>query len=135
MKILSSFTHPPFSCFKLVWVSFVWQRKIFWIMLVLKQLMDPIDFHSKKIDRKIYSNLLWILFLQYFHLQYFMDTLWNQKQLNTVILVLFIIIYRLIVVNMFTVMTQSRFATSTWDAWLMSRSHYRRFKILHDCEI
>ncbi len=39
--------HSPSSCFKPVWISFSYwtQRKIFWGILVSKQLMVAIDFH------------------------------------------------------------------------------------------
>jgi len=41
--ILSLFTHP--SCFKPL---FCYQKNIFWIMLVTRQLMDHTDCHSRK---------------------------------------------------------------------------------------
>jgi len=42
--------HSPSSFFKLVWISFFcWtQREIFWWMSATRQLMNPIDFHSRK---------------------------------------------------------------------------------------
>ncbi len=55
MKILSSVTKPS-NCSKPVWLSFsCWtKKKIFWRMLVTKQLTVATDFHST-----FYCSILW----------------------------------------------------------------------------
>jgi len=41
----------PSSCSKPLWVSFFcWTQKIIWRMLVTRQLLDPIDFHCRKVS-------------------------------------------------------------------------------------